>query len=380
MNNDEKAQRVLTGSHFQNGNWACFEGAMAAGLTSFYGYPITPSSEILEMASIRLKPFGDIFRQMEDEIASIIACIGASWAGGKAMTATSGPGFSLMQEGVGLASFTETPLVLVNSQRAGPSTGIPTAVAQGDIMQCAFGSHGDYMNVTIAPESVQECFDLTVEGFNVSERLRVPVIILLDQSVSSSHERLDIPPAEEIKLYSRPKTPEEAISDLIPPMPSFGEGKNVFSTGLSHDSKGLPNMDPDIYESLIKRLFQKVLKHQNILPPPETALTEDAEVLFVAIGSVARVVEEAVSYAREKGEKVGLFRPRTVWPFPYQPFSKVLSRSAIQRIVVIEMNMGQLVYPIKTFAPSDVEVISKRVVQARPARLTEILGDIGVKK
>ncbi|MFX0093090.1 MAG: 2-oxoacid:acceptor oxidoreductase subunit alpha [Candidatus Hodarchaeota archaeon] len=377
---EEEAQRVLTGSHFQNGNWACFEGAMAAGLTSFYGYPITPSSEILEYASNRLKPFGDAFRQLEDEIASIIACIGASWAGGKAMTATSGPGFSLMQEGIGLASFTETPLMITNSQRAGPSTGIPTAVAQGDIMQCAFGSHGDYMNVTIAPASVQECFDLTVDGFNISERLRVPVIMLLDQSVSASYEKIEIPPAEKIEIYNRPKTPTEALSDLVPPMPCFGEGKNAFSTGLSHDRYGLPSMDPDNYDSLIKRLFRKVISHEEILPEPITVLTDDAETLLVAIGSVARVAEEAVLYARSKGDKIGLFRLRTIWPFPYKTFNRLLSHSSIERVVVIEMNMGQLFYPVKTFAPLGLEVISKPIVHARPARLSDILRDIGVKK
>jgi len=340
-----------------SGNKAISEGAMAAGLTSFYGYPITPSSDIAESLSRRLDEVGRgySFIQVEDEIAAIIACIGASWAGGKVMTATSGPGFSLMQEGIGLASITETPLVIVNSQRGGPSTGLPTHAAQGDVMQTHYGSHGDYMNVVIAPYSTQECFDLTVEAFNCSERLRVPVILLVDQIISSFYQNLVIPDKEDIEIKFRPKDGDTDILDHVLPMKCFGEGKGAFSTGLIHNEKGNPDLTPQASEKLLNRLHDKLEKNTAVLPEPDFFKTEDADTIIIAFGSVARMAKEAVIKLRKDFDvPAGLMRLRTIWPFPTKELQRVTA--SVEHVIVAEMNRGQLIWPVSRYADRNARI------------------------
>ena len=262
------AKDVLTGIHFLSGNYACVEGAIAAGCRFYAGYPITPSNEIAERMSFRIAQVGGIYIQMEDELGSMAALVGASWGGAKSMTATSGPGFSLMQENIGLAAMTETPCVVVNVQR-GPSTGLPTLVGQADVMQARWGSHGDYEIIALAPASSQECFDFTIKAFNLAERWRVPVIVLMDEVVGHMWERVVIPPKEEIKLISRkrptipPKDflPFKAGKDLVPEMPIAGEGYRVHVTGLTHDEKGYPAMNDKAHNKLVTRLVDKIRKN-----------------------------------------------------------------------------------------------------------------------
>jgi len=255
-----KQSKILTGTHFKNGNWAIVEGAIVSGIDEFFAYPISPASEIVEYVSYRLPAVGGKAAFIvEDEIASINMCIGASWAGSKVMTATSGPGFSLKQEGLGLAYMTETPLVCVNVQRGGPSTGLPTFSAQGDFMQVQFGSHGDYPAIALTPWSVQECFDLTIEAFNISEQVRSPVILLLDGEVGRMMEQVTIPKEGEIRVLNR-KTPPVGTDkstfkqfdvsgqdNLVPPMAHFGEGYRIFGTGLTHQPDGVPLLDEDLH-------------------------------------------------------------------------------------------------------------------------------------
>ncbi|MFW9995021.1 MAG: thiamine pyrophosphate-binding protein [Candidatus Odinarchaeota archaeon] len=354
--------RVKTGTHFMDGNAAIAEGAMAAGLTSFYGYPITPSSDIAEILAKRLDDVGRgySFIQVEDEIAAIIACIGGSWAGGKVLTATSGPGFSLMQEGIGLANVTETPLVIVNSQRGGPSTGLPTHAGQGEVMQTHYGSHGDYLNLVIAPASTQECFDLTIEAFNCAEQLRVPTVILSDQIVSSFYQKLVIPEPEKITIKNRPRSGEVDILDYVSPMTCFGEGKGAFSTGLIHDASGTPKLTPDTQQELVTRLFNKLEKNQHVFPQPEYFYAdEDVETLVIAFGSVARMAQETVYKARTKfNAPVGLMRLRTIWPFPIEELKRVTGYDYenVKHVIVAEMNRGQLIWPVSRYASKNVSV------------------------
>lgn len=350
--------RILVGRHFESGNVAIAEGAIAAGLHGYFGYPITPSSTIMEHVAVRLPKIGGAFFQAEDELASIIATIGCSWTRRKAMTATSGPGFSLMQEGIGLAAFTETPLVLANIMRGGPSTGLPTFPGQQELMQAHFGSHGDYIIPTFAPASVQECFDLTVEAFNVSEALRTPVFILSDQVLSTLKERFVIP--EHLELLDRAipggnpvQWKGETISEkLVPPMNCFGEELKAFATGLSHDASGHVDLSADTYENLLNRLKDKILSYAHLFPQPEQYKVEDAEIVVVAYGSTARAVKHAVNLARKRGIKAGLFRLRTIWPFP----TEKLRRSCTDKeVLVVEMSQGQLIWPVERYLRREVK-------------------------
>ncbi|HLA82297.1 MAG TPA: 2-oxoacid:acceptor oxidoreductase subunit alpha, partial [Thermoleophilia bacterium] len=276
--------RVLTGQHFLNGDLACAEGALAAGCTFFAGYPITPSTEIAERLSHRLPELGCIYIQMEDELASMAAILGASWAGAKAMTATSGPGFTLMMENFGLGVMTETPCVIVDVQRAGPSTGLPTLVSQADVMQAKWGSHGDFEPIAFAPSSAQEMFDLTIAAFNASERLRMPVFVMADEIVGHMTERVIIPPPEDLAVVDRKRTPSdghrrlhyEPDDDLVPPMPIAGEGHNVHVTGLTHDERGYPAADALVHDRLVRRLSRKVHLHADEIGLTEEIMTEDA--------------------------------------------------------------------------------------------------------
>ena len=336
-------------TRFFSGNVAAAEGAILAGCRFFGGYPITPSTEIAERMAFRLPQVGGVFIQMEDEIASMAAILGASWGGVKAMTATSGPGLSLMQENIGLGAMTETPCVVVDVQRGGPSTGMPTLVAQADVMQARWGSHGDYEIIALAPSSVQECFDLTIRAFNLSEKYRTPVIVLMDESVGHMSEKVVIPSAEEIALIERkkPTVPPEAYrayepdEDLVPPMACAGEGYNVHVTGLTHDEKGYPvATDPEVQARLVRRLCDKILVHEPELRDIEEFEMDDADVAVISYGISARPSKAAVKEARKRGHKVGFIQLRTIWPFPEAYFQEIAER--VKTFIVVEINYGQL--------------------------------------
>ncbi len=348
---------VLTGTHFMNGDVACAEGAIAAGCRFFAGYPITPATEIAEHLSERMPEVGGIYIQMEDEIGSIAAVIGASYTGTKAMTATSGPGFSLMQENIGLAVMTEAPCVIVDVMRGGPSTGQPTLPGQQDIMQAKWGSHGDYEIIALAPSSVQEMFDLTIEAFNLAETYRVPTIVLADEVVGHMWEKVIIPPAEKIKIVNRKKPntqPEKYLpfmpdGDLVPPMACFGEGFSFHATGLTHDEYGYPKTSSsEVQQKLVKRLCEKIRKNADKIVKVQEVMVEDADIVVVAYGIVARAALSAVKKARESGIKAGLIRPITIWPFSEKNIAKAAEHA--KKIVVPEMNCGQLVREVERVA------------------------------
>ena len=343
--------RIKSGRFLDSGNIALAEGALCSGLHGYYGYPITPSTTIMEHIVKRIPKLETpgYFMQCEDEIASITAVIGASWARKKAMTATSGPGFSLMQEGIGLAVITETPLVLANVMRGGPSTGLPTFPGQQELMQAHFGSHGDYIIPTFAPWSSQECFDLTVEAFNASEALRTPVIILSDQVLSSLKEKFIIPEEAEVIDRAFPGTQTiwkgtEISTSLVPEMNCFGEDKKAFSTGLSHDESGHVDLSADTYENLMTRLFSKINDHEHLFPQACNYNVEDAELIIVAYGSTARSALHALNILQKQGKKVGMFRPRTLWPFPAEKLKETVKG---KEVLVVEISKGQLIWPIE---------------------------------
>lgn len=326
------------------GDEASAEGAIAAGCDFFAGYPITPASEVMLRMIHRLKETDGKFIQMEDEIGSICAMIGASWAGSKAMTATSGPGLSLMMESVGYACMTETPVVIVDVQRAGPSTGQATRPGSGDVFQVKFGSHADYEIIAYSPWSVQEMFDLTVEAFNMSETYRIPVFVLADEAVGHLREKVVIPGEVERKHRPTAKgippfhTDDE---DGIPPMPKFGDGENLLITGSTHDEKGFrKTQDSNIHRELVKRLVFKVRNAAEQIIRSETYLADDADILIVAYGFSARAAVDAIDTLRGRGIKVGLFRPITLWPFPEKDLKTAAEN--VDHIVVPEMNMGQV--------------------------------------
>jgi 2-oxoglutarate ferredoxin oxidoreductase subunit alpha len=348
----DREPRVLTGSHFMLGDHACAEGALAAGLDFFAGYPITPSTEVAEHLATRLPATGGRFVQMEDELASMAAIIGASVAGARSLTATSGPGFSLMMENIGLAAMLEAPCVVANVQRAGPSTGLPTMVGQGDILQARWGSHGDYGIIAYCPASPQECFDLTIEAFNAADKYRVPVFVMMDEIVGHMMERVVIPEASEIPFVGRkkPKTkpgegqflsfaPEE---DLVPPMAHSGEGYKVHMTGLTHDERGYPAMFANQHDQLINRLVDKIRLNANDILRFDEFACEDADTIVVAFGCTARSARNAVRQARAEGLKVGLLRLITVWPFPEGRIRALIAEGNVKRFIVPEINLGQL--------------------------------------
>jgi 2-oxoglutarate ferredoxin oxidoreductase subunit alpha len=350
-------EKVLTGVHFMSGNIACAEGAIAAGCRFFAGYPITPATEIAEHMAARMPKVGGIYIQMEDEIASIAAVIGASYAGLKAMTATSGPGFSLMQENIGLAVMTETPCVIVDVMRGGPSTGQPTLPGQQDVMQARWGSHGDYEIIALAPSSVQEMFDLTVEAFNLAETYRVPTLLMADEVVAHMWEKVIIPPAEKVKVVNRkkPKTPPGKYmpfmpdEDLVPPMACFGEGYRFHATGLTHDEYGYPRtQDSDVQMKLVQRLCDKIRKNVDKIIRVRGEMLDDAEVVVVAYGIVTRAALSAVRKAREQGIKAGLLRLITLWPFPERQVANAAEKA--RAIIVPEMNCGQMVREVERAA------------------------------
>ena len=335
------------------GNEAVVEGALRAGCLFFAGYPITPATEISEILSVKLPARKGTFIQMEDEIASMGAIIGASLAGVKSMTATSGPGFSLMQENLGFAVMAEVPCVVVNVMRGGPSTGLPTLPAQGDVMQTRWGTHGDHPIIVLAASTVRECFDLTVRAFNLSERFRNPVILLLDEVVAHMREKVELPPDDAIAIIdrTRPKVPPEwyvpyeDTPDGVPAMADFGEGYRYHVTGLTHDVRGFPTERPDEIGPFMARLFRKVSQHMEEIHQGEFYLTDDAEIVVIAYGSVARSAKRAVRDARAHGIRAGLLKLNTLWPFMRAAVEKVLGNARV--LIVPEMNMGQISREVK---------------------------------
>jgi len=347
---------VLTGTHFLDGDHACCEGALAAGARFAAGYPITPSTEVVERFAARVPTVGGTFIQMEDELAASITIQGAVWGGAKAFTVTSGPGFSLMMEHIGLAVMTETPCVFINVQRGGPSTGLPTLPAQGDMMQVRWGSHGDYEIIALCPNSPQECFDLTTTAFNFAEKYRVPVFVMLDEVVGHMTEKVVIPPAEQIEVEPRRYTalppgeflPYKPKDDLVPDMPRIAEGYNVHVTGLTHDERGYPDMKPATQDKLVRRLVDKIRKNADKIILYEEDQLEGADVVVVSYGITSRVAQRAIDMARQRGVKVGKFRLITAWPFPEKQIAAIASK--VKALVVPELNLGQMVREVERAA------------------------------
>ena len=351
--------KLKPGSYFIQGNEACSEGAITVGCDFFAGYPITPSSEVAERIAKRLPQIGKAFIQMEDEIGALAAVIGSAWAGAKTMTATSGPGFSLMQEHIGYGVMTETPFVIVNVQRGSPSTGQPTMASQSDMMQAKWGSHGDYQIIAIAPSSVQECFEFTVKAFNLSEKYRVPAFVMSDEIVGHMREKLTIP--EEIEIIERkeglnkfPFYPEE---DLIPKMPTFGKGHKSHITGLTHTEKGYPDAasKPDEHHKLVERLNKKILNHAHeIYSFEEKHLDDCGDVVVVSYGAPSRSAETAVNELRENGVSAGFFKLEVVWPFPDNKILEIAKKT--EKIIVPEMNFGQIAREVERASKGFCEV------------------------
>ena len=344
------ARSVLTGQHFMHGDHACAEGAIAAGCRFFGGYPITPSTEIAERLARRMPEVGGVFIQMEDELGSIASILGASAAGVRSMTATSGPGFSLMMENLGLAVMLEIPCVIVNVQRGSPSTGLPTMPGQSDVMQARWGSHGDYEIAVYSPWSPQEIFDLTILSFNIADRYRIPVVLLADEVIGHMVERVVIPEQDQIEIWER-KHPKESPNggfnpfevqddDLVPPMVHAGEGYHIHYTGLTHDERGYPDMTADTHHALVSRLVQKVRRNADQIIRTEGYHLEDAQILVIAYGCTARSARRAVSEARLQGIKVGLLRLISIWPFP-EDLLRELSET-VEHFIVPELNLGQI--------------------------------------
>jgi len=354
---------VLTGTHFINGDAAACEGALAAGSRFAAGYPITPSTEIVERFAARAPQVGGLFIQMEDELAASITLQGMVWAGQKSFTVTSGPGFSLMMEHIGLAAMTETPCVFMNVQRGGPSTGLPTLPAQGDMMQARFGSHGDYSIIALVPNSPQECFELAVKAFNLAEQYRVPVMLMMDECVGHMTEKVVIPKAEAIEIYPRrhaSKPPGEfnlyeTGPDLVPEMAHAGEGYKIFVTGLTHDRRGYPVMNAATQRDLVTRLMEKIRRAADDLVIIDEDQVEGADVVVVSYGITARVAERSIQMARAKGLKVGRMRLKIVWPFPEKRIREVAPK--VKALVVPELNMGQVVIEVERCAGGACETI-----------------------
>ncbi|MGQ9656130.1 MAG: 2-oxoacid:acceptor oxidoreductase subunit alpha [Thermodesulfobacteriota bacterium] len=350
------SQPVLTGEHFINGDEACAEGGLAAGCRFFAGYPITPATEVAERMAERLPLLGGIYVQMEDEIASLAAVLGASWGGAKAMTATSGPGFSLMMENIGLGLVTETPCVIVDIQRGGPSTGLPTLCGQGDMMQARWGSHGHYEIIAISPSCPQEMFDLTIRAFNLSETFRLPVLVMADEVVGHTVERVTIPPPEEIEVVSRRRPtqpPEDYLpyrtdSSFIPVLPDAGQGYRIHVTGLTHDERGYPVTEADCQRKMVERIVKKIRTHLDEILDWEDYFLERAKVLLVAYGSTVRPALRAMRSLRDRGLEVGLLKLKTVWPFP-EGLIRDLAKE-VEAFVVPEVNFGQVVLEVERCA------------------------------
>ena len=355
---------VLTGIHFIDGDHAACEGAIAAGCRFVAGYPITPSTEVVERFAARIPLVGGMFIQMEDELASSIAIQGAAWAGKKVMTVTSGPGFSLMMEHIGLAAIAEVPCVFVDVQRGGPSTGLPTLPAQADMMQVKWGSHGDYEPIALSPNSPQECFDLMIKAFNLAETYRVPVFFMMDEVVGHMTERVVIPEASEIEIVDRKWTakkpgdyrPYETDASMVPEMVKAGDGYRIHITGLTHDERGYPAMNPQAQDKLVRRLTNKIRDNRDKLVDVRADGVEGADVVVVSFGITSRVAGAAVEAARRKGAKVGHLRLIISWPFPAKVI-RDLSLTA-KAFVVPELNLGQMGLEVERAVSGKARVIN----------------------
>ncbi len=352
---------IKPGIYFWSGNDAIAEGAIFAGCRFFAGYPITPSNEVSERLSWRLPQVGGIFVQMEDEIASIAAIIGASWGGLKAMTATSGPGFSLMQENIGLAVMMEVPIVVANIQRGGPSTGLPTMIGMGDVQQARWGTHGPHEIIALSPSTIQEAFDLTIRAFNLAEKFRTPVILLADEGLSHLYERVVVPDPRDVIIVNRkmakdPRNylPYKADDDLVPPMAPVGEGFRIQTTGLTHDERGYPAINAEAQNRLIKRLIDKIRKRKHEIIDYEMYKCEDAEIVVVSYGSVARSAKSAVDMAREEKIKVGLLKLKTIWPFPDEVIFEMAKK--VKKFIVAEVNEGQITREVERASRGQADV------------------------
>ncbi|MCL1593200.1 MAG: 2-oxoacid:acceptor oxidoreductase subunit alpha [Actinomycetia bacterium] len=362
------------------GNEACVKGALAAGCRFYGGYPITPSSEIAEHMVRLLPNIGGVFVQMEDEIASLASVVGASLGGMKSMTATSGPGFSLMQEHIGFAAMTEVPCVIVNVMRGGPSTGLPTSPSQGDVMQARWGTHGDHPIIVLAPSSVGEVFHVTVKAFNLAERFRTPVIVLYDEIIGHTRESVVLPATVDVIDREQPHDdpddfwPMVAPPDGTPPLPAFGDGYRFHVTGLAHDERGFPTNDAQVAEALVARLHRKIEAHLDEIVEVDTYMLDDADIAIFAYGIVGRSAREAVERARDAGIKVGLIRPVTLWPFPAREVAAVASR--VDTILVAEMNLGQLIGEVERAVAGNAEVLGYLKADGEPITPTTLLEEI----
>lgn len=360
--------RVLTGTHFMLGDHACAEGALAAGADFFGGYPITPSTEVAERLARRMPAVGGRYVQMEDELGSIMAIIGASAAGARSLTATSGPGFSLMMESIGLAAMMELPCVIVDVQRASPSTGLPTMVGQSDILQARWGSHGDYGVAAFSPASPQEAFDLAIHAFDVADRYRIPVFLMMDEVVAHMTERVVIPPADQITLERRRgpdhapgekrHLPYEVGDGLVPAIAHAGEGYRVHMTGLTHDERGYPSLTPDRHDTLVRRLVDKVRVNAGAIEIYDEYQLDDAETVIIAFGCTSRSARRAARLARARGSRCGLLRLVSIWPFPERRIRQLLQQGTVQRFVVPEVNLGQLRREVERLTALPIERIN----------------------
>jgi 2-oxoglutarate ferredoxin oxidoreductase subunit alpha len=369
MNRKTADTAVLSGVHFMSGDEACAEGGIAAGCTFFAGYPITPATEVAERMARRLPQVGGLYIQMEDEIASMAAVVGASCAGARAMTSTSGPGFSLMMENIGLAAMLEVPCVVVNIMRGGPSTGLPTLVGQQDVMQARWGSHGDYEVIALSPESPQEAFELTYDAFNLADRYRVPVMVLSDEVVGHMTERVVIPPADRLPpLRRRGRKPSRdgfrpyyaerragsgargGAAPDVPPLVFAGEGYHLHATGLTHDEFGYPTVTPEAQERLVQRLVRKIRANAGDIVRTEGLYLEDAEVVVVSYGCSARTSREVVEVLRARGIKAGFLRLITLWPFAEARVRDLARSGRVKAFVVAEINCGQIAYEVERCA------------------------------
>lgn len=369
-------------ARLMQGNEACVEGAIAAGMKFYAGYPITPSTEIAELSAEKLPLIGGKFIQMEDEIGGIAATIGASLTGAKSMTATSGPGFSLKQENIGYAALAEIPCVIVNVQRGGPSTGMPTSPAQGDVMQARWGTHGDHPVIALTPSSVRETYNLTIKAFNMAEKYRTPVILLMDEVIAHMREKVQLPDPSEIEIIDRkspectseeylPYKPEE---DSIPLMADFGTGYRYHVTGLVHDETGFPSNSSAEADKLIRRLSNKIEIHKDEIISWEEENTEDADIIILSYGCVARSARAAMRTLREKGIKVGIFRPITIWPFPEKRLKELTGK--VKTILVPEMNLGQLVLEVERICNNITKIVRLNKVSCEIIYPEEIINKI----
>ena len=354
---------VLEGAHYLDGDFACGEGAMAAGCRFVAGYPITPSTEVVERISRRFPRVGGTFIQMEDELASMAAVVGASWTGTKSMTVTSGPGFSLMMENIGLAAMMETPCVVVNVQRAGPSTGLPTMVGQADVMQARWGSHGDYEIIALSPQSPQEAFDLMIDAFNLAERYRVPVLFLMDECVGHMTEKVVIRPASQIEVEPRRLTelppdefqPYRVDGNPVPEFARAGDGYRFHATGLTHDERGYPAMTVEAQETSVLRLNEKIRSQAGDIVRFEEDGIEDGDVIVVTYGITARVAKAGIDLARAQGAAVGSLRLVVLWPFPEERIRELAE--SCRGFVVPEINLGQMVLEVERCAGGKTRVL-----------------------